>query len=104
MSDDSPSPRELDWYQAQWEELMDVLSVSDPEVVVRAVRRLQKRVDTLTQQHETLAKAGVDDPEQILPMLENMADQLEELYAERDQRTKPSLDRAELSPKSSESK
>ena len=74
---------DLAWYQAQWDELADLLSVEDPEAVVPAVRRLRERVETLSSQHEALAEAGMDDPEKALHMIDNMADQLEELYAER---------------------
>lgn len=74
---------DLTWYQAQWDELADLLSVEDPEAVVPAVRRLHERVETLSSQHEALAEAGMDDPEKALHMIDNMADQLEELYAER---------------------
>lgn len=93
MPDESPQ-HNLDWYQSQWAELTDLLSVSDPEAVVDEVRRLQERVETLTRQHEALAEAGMEDPEQILRMLENMTDQLEELYAERDRRGEPRFERA----------
>ncbi|PSQ98285.1 MAG: hypothetical protein BRD51_03265 [Bacteroidetes bacterium SW_11_64_17] len=69
--------------QSQWNELSDILSVSDPDQVVDQVRELQDQVDTLTDQQEALVEAGMKDSEQALRMIENMADQLEELYAER---------------------
>lgn len=80
MSDD----HDLDWYQAQWNELTDVLSVEEPDAVVPEVRRLRKQVETLSAQHEALAEAGVEDPEEALRMIDNLVDQLEELYAARD--------------------
>jgi alkyl sulfatase BDS1-like metallo-beta-lactamase superfamily hydrolase len=63
---------------------MDTLSVSEPEAVVGAVKRLQERVERLQTQHEALAELDVSDPERALQMIENMADQLGELYAERE--------------------
>jgi two-component sensor histidine kinase len=88
MSNEPPS-RDLDWYRSQWAELADVLSVSDPDAVVDKVRRLQARVATMASLHEALEEAGIDDPEQAVQMIENMADQLEELYAERDRWGEP---------------
>ncbi|WP_263785790.1 hypothetical protein [Salinibacter grassmerensis] len=75
---------DLAWYQAQWDELVDVLSVEDSDAVVSEVRRLRKQAEALSVQHEALAEAGVENPEKALRMIDNMADQLEELYAERD--------------------
>lgn len=69
---------------------MDVLSITDPEAVVGEVRDLREHVEKLTQQHELLAE--LDDPERVLHMLENMTDQLEELYAEREQRARAASD------------
>lgn len=91
MTDERSPDRELAWYRARWEELTDLLSVSDPEAVVDEVRRLQARAVTLSRQHQTLVEAGMDDSEQALRMIENMADQLEQLYAERD-RSKPQIE------------
>ncbi|MEF8815404.1 MAG: hypothetical protein V5A20_02705 [Salinibacter sp.] len=79
MNDD----HDLAWYQSQWSELVDALSVEDPDAVVPEVRRLRKQVEMLSDQHEALAEAGVENPEKALRMIDNMADQLEELYAER---------------------
>ena len=93
MTDERAADRDLDWYQSHWDTLMEVLSVSDPEAVVDEVRRLQERAETMTRQHEALAEAGVEDPERLLQMLDNMTDQLEELYAERDQRGEPRFER-----------
>jgi len=72
-----------EWLQSQWNELTDLLAVSDPDQVVDQVRKLQDQVDALTDQQEALVEAGMKDSEQALRMIENMADQLEELYAER---------------------
>jgi hypothetical protein len=80
MNDD----HDLDWYRAQWNELVDVLAVEDSDAVVSEVRRLRKQAETLSVQREVLVEAGVENPEKALRMIENMADQLEELYAERD--------------------
>jgi alkyl sulfatase BDS1-like metallo-beta-lactamase superfamily hydrolase len=80
---DAPS-HDLAWYQSRWKRLMDTLSVSEPEAVVGAVDRLQARVERLQTQHEALAELDVSDPERALQMIENMADQLGELYAERE--------------------
>ncbi len=80
MNDD----HDLDWYRAQWNELVDVLAVEDSDAVVSEVRRLQKQAEALSVQREVLVEAGVENPEKALRMIENMADQLEELYAERD--------------------
>lgn len=93
MTDERVPDPDLEWYESRWEELMEVLSVSDPEAVVDEVRHLQERVESLTFLHEALAEAGVEDPERLLQMLENMTDQLEELYAERDQRGEPRFER-----------
>ena len=79
MNDD----HDLAWYQAQWNKLVDALPVDDPDSVVPEVRRLRKQAEVLSDQHEALAEAGVEDPEKALCMIDNMADQLEELYAER---------------------
>jgi len=76
MNDD----HDLDWYRAQWNELVDVLAVED----LSEVRRLRKQAEALSVQREVLVEAGVENPEKALQMIENMADQLEELYAERD--------------------
>ena len=86
MTDERPLDPDPEWYESRWKELMEVLSVSDPEAVVDEVRGLQTRVDTLTTVREALTEAGVDDPEQAAQMIDNMADQLEELYAERERR------------------
>ncbi|WP_232798228.1 hypothetical protein [Salinibacter altiplanensis] len=75
---------DLAWYRAQWDELVDVLSVENSDDVVPEVQRLRKRAEALSVQHEALAEAGVENPEKALCMIDNMADQLEELYAERD--------------------
>ncbi len=75
---------DLDWYRAQWNELVDVLAVEDSDAVVSEVRRLRKQAEALSVQREVLVEAGVENPEKALQMIENMADQLEELYAERD--------------------
>ena len=75
---------DLDWYRAQWNELVDVLAVEDSNAVVSEVRRLRKQAEALSVQREVLVEAGVENPEKALRMIENMADQLEELYAERD--------------------
>ncbi|MCS3637661.1 HPt (histidine-containing phosphotransfer) domain-containing protein [Salinibacter ruber] len=80
MNDD----HDLDWYRAQWNELVDVLAVEDSDAVVSEVRRLRKQAEALSVQREVLVEAGVENPEKALQMIENMADQLEELYAERD--------------------
>ncbi|CAM3476857.1 HPt (histidine-containing phosphotransfer) domain-containing protein [Salinibacter ruber] len=80
MNDD----HDLDWYRAQWNELVDVLAVEDSDAVVSEVRRLRKQAEALSVQREVLVEAGVENPEKALRMIENMADQLEELYAERD--------------------
>ncbi|WP_263792273.1 MULTISPECIES: hypothetical protein [Salinibacter] len=80
MNDD----HDLDWYRAQWSELVDVLAVEDSDAVVSEVRRLRKQAEALSVQREALVEAGVENPEKALRMIENMADQLEELYAERD--------------------
>ena len=80
MNDD----HDLDWYRAQWNELVDVLAVEDSNAVVSEVRRLRKQAEALSVQREVLVEAGVENPEKALRMIENMADQLEELYAERD--------------------
>jgi two-component sensor histidine kinase len=72
-----------EWLQSQWNELSDILAVSDPDQVVDQVRELQDQVDALTDQQEALVEAGMKDSEQALRMIENMAEQLEELYAER---------------------
>jgi two-component sensor histidine kinase len=93
MTDERSRDPDLEWYESRWEELMEVLSVSDPEAVMEEVRHLQERAETITQQHEALAEAGVEDPERLLQMLANMTDQLEELYAERDQRGEPRFER-----------
>lgn len=86
---DETSPRDIDWYRSQWNQLTDLLSASDPEAVVDEVRNLQERVEALTTLRETLAEAGLEDPEQAVQMIENMTDQLEELYAERDRWGEP---------------
>jgi CRP-like cAMP-binding protein len=80
MSDD----HDLDWYRARWNELVDVLAVEDSDAVVAEVRRLRKQAEALSVQHEALAEAGLENPEKALRMIDNMADQLEELYAERE--------------------
>jgi hypothetical protein len=103
MPTDPPSPRDLDWYQAQWKELMEVLSVDDPEDVVSTVRRLQEGIETLTTQHDMLANVDLNNPERLFHMIENMADQLEQLYAERERRADPPLGRTESSPEQSDS-
>ena len=92
MSEETP-PRDLDWYRSQWAELTDLLSASDPEAVVDEVRDLQERVEALTTLRKTLAEAGIDDPEQAAQMIDNMTDQLEELYAERDRWGEPRFER-----------
>ena len=86
---DETSPRDLEWYRSQWNQLTDLLSASDPEAVVDEVRNLQERVEALTTLRKTLAEAGIDDPEQAAQMIDNMTDQLEELYAERDRWGEP---------------
>jgi hypothetical protein len=83
MPSNGPPQHDPEWLQSQWNELSDILSVSDPDQVVDQVRELQDQVDTLTDQQEALVEAGMKDSEQALRMIENMADQLEELYAER---------------------
>ncbi|PSQ60214.1 MAG: hypothetical protein BRD27_04740 [Bacteroidetes bacterium QH_10_64_19] len=83
MPSDGPPQHDPEWLQSQWNELSDILSVSDPDQVVDQVRELQDQVDALTDQQEALVEAGMKDSEQALCMIENMADQLEELYAER---------------------
>jgi two-component sensor histidine kinase len=92
MSEETPQ-RDLDWYRSQWAALTDLLSASEPEAVVEEVRRLQERVETLSTLRETLAESGIDDPEQAAQMIDNMADQLEELYAERDRWGEPRFER-----------
>jgi two-component sensor histidine kinase len=83
MPSNGSSQHDPEWLQSQWNELTDLLSVSDPDQVVDEVRQLQDRVDALANQQEALVEAGMKDSEQALRMIENMADQLEELYAER---------------------
>ena len=78
MNDD----HDLDWYRAQWNELVDVLAVEDSDAVVSEVRRLRKQAEALSVQREVLVGAEVEDTEKALRMVEDMADQLEELYAE----------------------
>jgi hypothetical protein len=92
-SDYDPSDYDLSWYQSQWSALMEALSVSDPEAVVGEVKRLCERAATLENQHEALAELNADDPERALQMIENMADQLEELYAEREAAARESSSR-----------
>ena len=65
-----------------------------PDAVVDAVRQLQGRVDALSQHHQALVEGGVEDPEKAREMIENMADQLEELYAERDRRAETYVERS----------
>lgn len=91
MSDERFPDPDLEWYESRWEELMEVLSVSAPEAVVDEVQHLKERIETLTRQHELLGE--VKDPERLLQVLENMTDQLEELYAERDRRGAPRFER-----------
>lgn len=94
MPPDVSPDRDLAWYQSQWNELCNLLSVSDPDAVVDAVRQLQGRVDALSQHHQALVEGGVEDPEKAREMIENMADQLEELYAERDRRAETYVERS----------
>ena len=101
MPEESPQ-HDLDWYQSRWDTLMEVLSVSNPEAVVDEVRRLQKRAETMTQQHKALVETGVEEPKRLLQMLDNMADQLEELYAERGQRGEPRFGRTAEAEKQSD--
>ena len=86
---DAPS-HDLPWYRSRWKRLMDTLSVSGPEAVVKEVQRLRARVERLQAQHEALAELDVSDPERALQMIENMADQLGELYAEREAQARDS--------------
>lgn len=102
MPADSPPPRDLDWYQTQWKEIMEALSVDDPDEVVPTVRRLQEGMETLANQHDVLANTDLDNPERLLHMIDNMADQLEQLYAERERRAKPSLGHSDGSPRQSD--
>lgn len=83
MPSNGSSQHDPEWLRSRWNELTDILAVSDPDQVVNAVRELQDRVDALADQQEALVEAGMKDSEQALCMIKNMADQLEELYAER---------------------
>lgn len=84
MTDDRDTPRDLAWYRSRWNELADLLSVSEPDDVVSEIERLQDHVEMLTTQREALTKAGLDNTEQALRMIENMRKQLHELYAEKE--------------------
>lgn len=81
---------------------MEVLSVEDPDEVVPTVRRLQEGMETLASQHDVLANTDLENPERLLHMIDNMADQLEQLYAERERRAEPSPKRSESPPRQSD--
>jgi hypothetical protein len=83
MADNHDTTRDLAWYRSRWDELANLLSVSDPEEVVPEVEQLHERAEALTAQHETLTEAGMDDSRHALRMIENMKEQLHELYAEK---------------------
>ena len=83
MSDDRNSSRDLAWYRSRWDALTNRLSVSDPDAVVAEVDRLRERAETLTKHREVLSEIDLDTPETALRMIENMRNQLRELYAEK---------------------
>jgi len=80
MSDD----HDLAWYRERWKELTELLSVEDSGAVVPEVRRLRNRVETVSDQLADFAEARVEEPEEVVCMIDNLVDQLEELYAERE--------------------
>jgi photoactive yellow protein len=83
MSDDRNPSRDLAWYRSRWDALTNRLSVSDPDAVVAEVDRLRERAETLTKHREVLSEIDLDTPETALRMIENMRNQLRELYAEK---------------------
>lgn len=61
------------WYRDRWGEVMDLLSVSDPEAVVPRLRR----------QQDALSDARFDRVADVLRAVDSMEQQLDELYREK---------------------
>lgn len=84
MTDHPDTSRDLAWYRSRWEKLMELLSASTPEEVLPEVEALRERNETLEAQRKALAEAGIEGSEQALRMIENMKEQLVDLYDEKE--------------------
>ncbi len=80
MADRPDAPRDLTWYQDQWQELMDVLPTSAPEDVVDQVRELQ--ISILDEEAEALEEMGLADAEEAKTVLQRIFDRLQKLRRE----------------------
>jgi photoactive yellow protein len=76
MADLSDASYDVAWYRAQWEELMELLSASDPEEVVPQVRELQLN---LLDEAEALDELGLTDTEQAQKVLRRIFQRLQTL-------------------------
>ncbi len=70
---ESPDRPDDSWYQDQWEDLMDLLSVSEPQAVVPRMRTLQT----------ALSHSNFSRFEDALQAMESMEAQLDDLYTEK---------------------
>ena len=65
-----------------------ILGLHTPEearALARSVRKMKERLDTLVAAQDRLAaETGVDDPDHLLAMIENMEQQLVDLYKDRE--------------------
>ncbi len=80
MADRDDLPQDLAWYQDRWEEMMDLLPVSDPDDVVQQVRELQ--VNMLDEEAETLDDMGLADAEEAKTVLRRIFERLQRLRRE----------------------
>lgn len=70
---ESPNRHDDSWYQDQWEDLMNLLSVSEPQAVVPRMRTLQT----------ALSNSNFSRFEDVLQAMESMKAQLDDLYSEK---------------------
>ncbi len=110
MADPDTSGHEPEWYERQWEELMDLFPTSDPEEIVDrlqdirdvvdtapstdlvdAIESLNDRADALDEERKAFREAGFERPARALKAIESMEQQLQELYAERERRAEFNL-------------
>jgi PAS domain-containing protein len=70
---ESPDRHDDSWYQDQWEDLMDLFSVSEPQAVVSRMQTLQT----------ALSNSNFSRFEDVLQAMKSMEAQLDDLYTEK---------------------
>jgi len=92
MPDRPDSSRDLQWYENQWEKLLDILPTSNPEEVVDQVQDLQ--ISALDEEAEALEEMGIADAENAKTVLQRTFDRLQRLRQDKQvlQRLQDTLD------------